>query len=397
MTRLRSIPLVLAALALALGIVASACSAASGTAVSVNGTELSNKDFNTWLHAIASNKTLKAQTQTTGVNASTYTTTFTTGVLNNQVTFVLIDQELARRHITLSPDDLSAAETSLQGQLAPSTTDPSTGQQTAGSAAQGKAVLDSLGSFKTALIRATAGQTALQKVYAQKRGSTAALQKLYDANPSQFTGKACVYVIEVPAGSGGTDASGNPVTPTASDFTSAQTEASQLRAQIAGAAAGDLASEFASAASTVAQQEGLQSDGDLGCQSKGAYTTSEPSLEDAIWNGPVGDMSQPIKGSAGYFLTFVTARGDLTFEQAKAELQKAAANQALSDYKAWFDAATKKADVTVDPQWGSWNPKTGTIVAPAGATSSSTSTTKPTGLGSPLNLGGAASTTTTTP
>jgi hypothetical protein len=396
-TRHRSIPLVLAAFALALGIVASACSAASGTAVSVNGTELSNKDFTTWLHAIASNKTLKAQTQTTGINASTYTTTFTTGVLNNQVTFVLIDQELARRHITLSPSDLSAAETSLQTQLAPSTTDPSTGQQTAGSAAQGKVVLDSLGSFKTALIRATAGQTALQKVYAQKRGSTAALQKLYDANPSQFNGKACVYVIEVPAGTGGTDASGNPVTPTASDFTSAQTEASQLRTQIAGAAAGDLASEFASAASTVAQQEGLQSDGDLGCQSKGAYTSSEPALEDAIWNGPVGDMSQPVKGSEGYFLVFVSARGDLTFDQAKAELQKAAANQALTDYKAWFDAATKKADVSVDPQWGSWDRKTGTIVAPAGATSSSTSTTKATGLGSSLNLGGSASTTTSTP
>ena len=87
---------------------------------------------------------------------------------------------------------------------------------------------------------------------------------------------------------------------------------------------------------------------------------------------------------------FVSARGDLTFDQAKPELQKAAANQALTDYKAWFDAATKKADVTVDPQWGSWNKKTGTIVAPAGATSSSTSTTKATGLGGSLNLGGSA-------
>ncbi len=146
----------------------------------------------------------------------------------------------------------------------------------------------------------------------------------------------------------------------------------------------------------MAQQEGLQSDGDLGCQSKGAYTTAAPALEDAIWNGPVGDMSQPVKGSQGYFLVFVSARGDLTFDQAKTELQKAAANQALSDYKAWFDAATKKADVTVDPQWGSWDRKTGTIVAPAGATSSSTSTTKATGLGS-LNLGGTATTTTSTP
>ncbi len=404
MTRLRSIPSVLAALALALGIVASACSATSGTAVTVNGTDLSNQDFVSWLHAINANPTLKAQTQTTGVNANTYSTSFTTGVLNNQVTFVLIDQELARRHITLSTADLSAAETSLQTQLAPSTTDPSTGQQTAGSAAEGKKVLDSLGSFKTALIRATAGQTALQKVYAQKRGATAVLQQLYDKNPSQFTNKACVYVIEVPAGSGGTDSSGNPVTPSASDFSSAQSQASQLRTEIASQATsstGSLAGTFASAASQVASSEGLQSDGDLGCQSKGTYTQSEPALEDAIWSGPVGDMSQPVKGSEGYFLVFVSARGDLTFDQAKTELQKAAATQALTDYKNWFDAATKKADVTVDPQWGSWDAKTGTIVAPVGATSSSTSTTKPSGLGT-INLGGSSgsagsATSTTTP
>ena len=53
--------------------------------------------------------------------------------------------------------------------------------------------------------------------------------------------------------------------------------------------------------------------------------------------------------------------------------------------------------MTVDPQWGSWDRKTGTVVAPVGATSSSTSTTKATGLGGSLNLGGSATTTTSTP
>ena len=153
----------------------------------------------------------------------------------------------------------------------------------------------------------------------------------------------------------------------------------------------------------MAHQEGLQTDGDLGCQSKGTYTTTEPALEDAVWNGPVGDMSQPVKGSQGYLLVFVSARGDLTFAEAKAELQKAAATQSLTDYKTWFDAAAKKADVSVDPQWGSWDRKTGTIVAPTGASTSSTSTTKATGLGGSLNLGGSSTgghrrpTSTTTP
>jgi parvulin-like peptidyl-prolyl isomerase len=394
-TRLRTIPLVLAALVLALATALSACSAASGTALSVNGITLSNRDFEEWLHVIASNKSLSAQTQTTGVNSSTYNTGFTVSVLNNQVTFALIEGELARRHITLTSSELDAAETSLETQLAPPTTDPSTGSQVAGTAAQGKAVLDSLGSFKTALIRATAGQTALQEMYAQKRGSDAVLRKLYADNPAQFHDKACANVIAVPAGSGQTDASGNPVAPTAADFATALSETKQIRSSIASAAASaGLATEFAAAASSVAQQEGLSSDGDLGCLSKGTYASSEPALEAALWSAPVGEMTQPIKSASGYLLLYVSARGNLTYDEAKPELQKAAATQAITDYNNWHDAAAKKADVSVDPQWGSWNPKTGAVVGPVGATSSTTSTTKPSGVGAGLGLG---STTTTSP
>ena len=77
-------------------------------------------------------------------------------------------------------------------------------------------------------------------------------------------------------------------------------------------------------------------------------------------------MSQPIKGSQGYLLVFVSARGDLTFDQAKAELQKAAATQALTDYKAWFDAAAKKADVTRRPAVGFVGPQDGHHRGPGG-------------------------------
>jgi hypothetical protein len=395
-TRHRSIPVLFAALALVAAALLSACGATSGTAVSVNGIDLSNQDFNSWLSSIHSNAKLGG-TQTTGASPGSYSTTFTTGVLNTQVKYAIIQSELERRHITLSASDLSTAETTVQENLS-ATTDPSTGQATPGTAAEGKPLLDALAStMRTALIRSQAGQTALLEDYAKQRGTTAALQKLYDANPDQFTGKACVLAIEVAAGSGGTDASGNPVTPSDSDFATALGQINQVRSDITGAQAGDLQTEFASAAATIASQEGLQSDGDLGCQSKGTYTTTAPALEDAIWNGPVGEVSQPIKVAEGYLLAFVSARGDLTFAQAKPELQKAAATKAQSDYTTWLAAAARKADVTVDPQWGTWDRKTGTVVAPAGASSSTTSTVKAKApaAGSPLNLGG--STTTTAP
>jgi hypothetical protein len=390
----------LVALAVALGLVVAACSTTSGTAISVNGTSLSNQQFEQWLRDIQSSKAPGAATQATGANANSYNTAFTTSVLSNQVTFALIDQELARRHITLSSSDLNTATTTVEEQLS-ATTDPSTGQQTDGTAAAGKPILDSLGSYGQAYVRANAGQTALQQDYANKLGSTAALQALYDKNPTQFQDKACAVAIEIPAGSGQTDASGSPVPPAASDFATALSTTNQLRTQITTAVSGgsgDLPTVFASAASSVAQQEGISTDGDLGCQSRVTDGSVEAALEDAIWNGAVGEMSQPIKGASGYYLVFVSARGNLTFAQAKPELQKAAASQSLTNYKTWYDAATKKADVTVDPQWGSWDAKSGAVVAPKGATSSTTSTTKPSGLGS-LNLGGGAtaSTTTSTP
>ena len=42
----------------------------------------------------------------------------------------------------------------------------------------------------------------------------------------------------------------------------------------------------------------------------------------------------------------------------------------MTDYQNWLSKAVKSADVSVDPQWGSWNTKTGVVVAPVGATTS---------------------------
>ena len=66
----------------------------------------------------------------------------------------------------------------------------------------------------------------------------------------------------------------------------------------------------------------------------------------------------------------MSARGDLSFDQVKSQLQQAAAQQSVTDYQTWLSHAVKKADVSVDPQWGSWNSKTGVVVAPVGATTS---------------------------
>ena len=105
-------------------------------------------------------------------------------------------------------------------------------------------------SFKTAYVRFIAGQTALEQDYAKKRGTTAELQKLYDANQKAFQNQACVTVLEVLAGTGAADASGQPVPPTAAQKAAALTQTNKIRADIKSDA------DFVKAAAAMAPQEG---------------------------------------------------------------------------------------------------------------------------------------------
>src|SRR4029077_2835740 len=96
----------------------------------------------------------------------------------------------------------------------------------------------------------------------------------------------------------------------------------------------------------------------------------------AITNQAIGKPGEPVKANFGYAIVLVRSRGDLTFDEAKPQLTAAVPTAARSAFQDWFIQAAKAATVTVDPQYGSWDPTTGTVVPPEGAT---TSTTAPTG------------------
>jgi parvulin-like peptidyl-prolyl isomerase len=360
-TRLRSLPLFFLALVVASSAWLAACSGGrSGVALTVNGVTLSNDEFTSWLSALTSANAIGSTFDSTV--KGTYSTNLTTALLNQQVEFAVVRSELDRRNITLTSADLSSAESTAAQNLAGTSTDAS-GQQVAGDPSKGKALLDKLGAFKDDYVRFVAGQTALEKAYATERGSTASLRKLYEKNHKAFENQACVTVLEVLA-STQADASGNPVTPTSAQLATARAKTQQIRDSIKTDA------DFVAAAQQMATQEGSTNGGDLGCAAKGTYASQAPSLDAAIWSLPVGTVSQPIAVKDGYLLVRVSARGDLTFDEVKSQLQEAAAQQSVTDYQAWLAGAIKKADVAVDPQWGSWNAKTGSVVAPVGATSS---------------------------
>lgn len=369
------------ALVAAVAVAASACSSSSisGDAIVVNGVALSNAEFQKRLDLIKAdeNYAKKAVTDSqgqavdlTGDVAGTYNTDFTTGVLNQQVSFVLAEQEVAKRGIEVTDTDIADAESALANDLTTTTaTDTSGSIADDGTGAQS---LADLGPFKDTLVRGIANILALRAAFAAELSTDEALQKAFDESGDTFKNQACASVILLLAGQGPTQdpTTGAAVPPPASDFVEAQGRADDLSAQLAAGA------DFATLAKSSSDDSQTGANGgDLGCNPIGAYAQQQPEIDDAITNQALGTPGQPVKTNFGYAIVLVRSRGDLTFEEAKAQLKTQVPTLARTAFQDWFVAAAKAADVTVDPQYGSWDAETGTVVPPEGATTSTTAST----------------------
>lgn len=402
MTRSRIVSSAALALVLALAIGASACSSSStsGSALVVNGTSLSNKDFKDRLDAIAASKTYVAKLNgadgnplsVNGSAAGTYSTDFTTQVLNQQVSFDIAAGEVASRGLTVSDEDRAQAEKLLAQDL---TSAQATAQgQAPVDDGSGQKALDDLGSFKPVLIEGVANILALQNDYTTKLSTDEALKAEFDKSADQFKNQACVSHILVLAGKGPSQdpTTGATTPPSDADYATAKTKADDLAKQLA--AGGDFATLAKSSSSDT--QSGAKG-GDLGCATLGSFKVQ--AFDDAVANQPVGKVGGLVKTEYGYHIILVRSRGDLTFDEAKDQLKAGVTPRARTAFQEWLNGAAKQADVTVDPQWGSWDKEQGTIVGPAGATSTSTTPSPDASTLTPDQLGqvGGSSTTTAAP
>jgi hypothetical protein len=398
--------MLLLALVAAVALAASACSSSSvsGDAIVVNGVGLSNADFQKRLDLIEAdaNYAKKAVTDSqgqaidlTGDAAGTYNTDFTTGVLNQQVSFVLAEQEVAKRGIEVTDTDISNAEAALANDLTTTTaTDTSGSVADDGTGAQS---LTDLGPFKDTLVKGIANILALRAAFAADLSTDEALQKAFDESGDTYKNQACASVILLLAGQGPTQdpTTGASVPPAESDFADALTKANGLSDQLTSGA------DFATLAKSSSDDSQTGANGgDLGCNPVGSYAQQQPEIDDAITNQALGKPGEPVKTNFGYAIVLVRSRGDLTFDEAKTQLKAAVPTLARTAFQDWFVAAAKAATVTVDPQYGSWDAETGTVVPPEGATTSTTASTDPSASGglSPDDLNGlTGSSTTSTP
>jgi len=398
--------MLLLALVAAVSLAASACSSSSvsGDAIVVNGVGLSNADFQKRLDLIKADATYakKAVTDSQGQaidlagdTVGTYNTDFTTGVLNQQVSFVLAEQEVANRGIEVTDTDIQNAQTALANDLTTTTaTDTSGSVADDGTGAQ---ALSDLGPFKDELVKGIANILALRADFAKQLSTDEALQKAYDAAGDTYKNQACASVILLLAGQGPTQdpTTGATVPPADADFATALTKANGLSGQLSAGA------DFATLAKSSSDDSQTGANGgDLGCNPIGAYAQQQPEIDAAITNQALGKPGEPVKTNFGYAIVLVRSRGDLTFDEAKTQLKAGVATAARTAFQDWFVSAAKAATVTVDPQYGSWDASTGTVVPPEGATTSTTAATgdpSSTGLSADDLNGLTGSSTTTTP
>jgi hypothetical protein len=345
-----------------------ACSSSSTTstggadvAMTVNGVGLGHGDLNDRVQAIGADPVYLARAFGGGPGGTVATAAGRGGndlvqrVLGQQVSFVLVHQEVERRHLTVSPAARTRAEQLLVGQLSKAPLGAS-GQQVAGDSA-GQKALDDLGPIKAVMVDGLADVVVLQADMVRELSTDAALRAAFDGDPASYQNQACVSLIAFFANKDSQTGEGKPATD--AQYPLAASRAEDVRARLA--AGGD----FGTLAKARSDDDttGPQG-GDLGCQPLGAYRKKQPEIDDVITTSPVGEVVGPVKTGFGYALVLVRSRGALTFDQARPQLLSGAQTAMGKVFSAWLSQAMKDATVVVDPQYGTWDGNLGAVAPP---------------------------------
>jgi foldase protein PrsA len=124
--------------------------------------------------------------------------------------------------------------------------------------------------------------------------------------------------------------------------------------------------DFAELAAEHGTDGTAQNGGELGCSSPNQYV--EPFAE-ATLTAPVGEVyDEIVETQFGFHVIEVTDRQEPTTEELPSddELADGLRDEAvLGEVQAWFLEAVGEADVTVEEEYGTWDPTTPTVVPPA--------------------------------
>lgn len=350
---LRSAPIALLGLVLALALVGSSCSSTNPVALQVGDWQLSNSDFQDQLKSFydvyveatseaTANQQLRGSAD--GTSVGQWSTSFTAQFLNDQMSLQLAKIAVDERGLEVTQSDLDAARQTLEQNY---------------STQSGQSVFGNLlESYQQVLVEGVAAQTVLAADLEKDATSDEALRRLFDASADKYAEpQACASHILILAG----NADGQ-TTPSDADYAAALTKIQQVQN-------GLTAENFATAAAANSEDGSATNGGDLGCAPVGTYVTA---FDDAVWSQPIGQVGQPVKTEYGYHLVLVRARGVLSFDDVKDQLLAQVQENPELLVQAELTRLANEVGVTVDGRYGDFDPATGQITAPAGPLQPST-------------------------
>ena len=295
-----------------LGVVAAACGSLQPYALVVNGSRIPQSEVDKELKAIRGNgRYLDAidptRQQVLGTGKGTFNADFTAFILNQDLDYQLVHNELVKRNLKVAPADLDQAKSVVIQQV--------NGQDTYN--AFPKWYQDKL-------------QQRFAEVIVLNRALTPAVSDAqamdyFNSHQDQFL-QACASHILVD-------------TPQEAADAEAMLAKGQSFADVAKAVSKDTAS--------------AQQGGSVGCFFKDSQLV--PEFLNAAFSQPVGQVGQPVQSQFGYHIILVTTRAVPSYNDAKQEVQQAMGQSSGQQLQNWLTDSLKKAKVKMNPKFGTFN------------------------------------------
>lgn len=106
--------------------------------------------------------------------------------------------------------------------------------------------------------------------------------------------------------------------------------------------------EFSAVAMELGTDGTAPNGGSLGCEQLGLYV---PAFAEAAYNAPLGEVAGPVQSDFGFHLILVESKEEPSLEQLKEEINQGRVADLVD---AWIVDEVETADITVDPQYGTW-------------------------------------------
>lgn len=310
--------------ALALGLVASACSTVSPDAATVNGTSIGRAEFEDLLRTYADNTLYMSAASQAGVAvqgslAGGVSTRFATSVLTDEIFLTLVDDEVRARGLEVTA---GARELARDVFAVPFL--------------RGQAAFDAFPTwFQDRMIDRIAAWVTLQADFAGIGDPKQAIDAALAEDPARFASRCLSHIL-----------------------VDTEAEAREIVALLDGGA------DFAELARERSTDTGSATQGGaLGCSTKAeAEAQYVPEFATAANAAEVGEPTAPVKSDFGYHIILVTS----TEPSANGALQ-AVLQPGEAAYQEWLTGAFRNARITVDPRYGTWDEQNALIVPPAGA------------------------------